>query len=99
MSSIAIMPPKKVDLPKDAAPADWTEFRQALLAMHEDLQRTLQQSILELGETLVNRLPNHNPRLAERAADGEHNPFANCNRGDHENMDHRVHRFPLGENV
>lgn len=94
------MPPKKVDAAKDGPVTDWTEFRQTLMAMHEDLQRTLQQSILELGETLLHRLPAQNPRLEEKEADDDRNPFANRRRlVENDNYDHRALRAPRAGNT
>lgn len=90
------MPPKKIDAPRDAAAADWTELRQTLVALHEDLQRTLQTSIMELGETLINRLPARNPLFEEWEQDN-HNPFARMNRfADNDNVNHNRRGYQAG---
>ena len=98
MNSPAIMPPKKVDVAKDAPIGDWAEFRQALFTMHEETQRTIQQSMHELGETLLQRFPANNPLLEGDGAEDNRNPFAKV-RGDIDNDDRRVHHAPRFANT
>lgn len=89
----SIMPPNKVDAPRDAVAADWTELRQTLVVLHEDLQRTLQRYIMELGETLINRMPATNPLFEELEHD-DHNPFARVNQlGDNANVNYNRYGY------
>ncbi|KFK35336.1 hypothetical protein AALP_AA5G271800 [Arabis alpina] len=66
--------------PKNKAVADstseWAELRHTLVAMQETIQHTIQASIQELGESLVQHL-GHLNQVREQEDDGENdNPFA-----------------------
>ncbi|CAA7052810.1 unnamed protein product [Microthlaspi erraticum] len=62
---------------------DWTELRSALLAMQENIQITISNSIQELTEAIVNRRDHHGRESDEEEEEEvEHNPFARRVRDD-----------------
>ncbi|CAL9218463.1 unnamed protein product, partial [Arabidopsis halleri] len=73
------MPPKTKTQPdqrNDAQATDWDELRSALLAMQENIQSTIHNSIQELGETLSQTLQNRNSQFGDNENLEEDNPFA-----------------------
>lgn len=80
------MPPKK----QTYAPisGDWAEFRQALLAMQENLQSTIHASFVELGVILADRLTQNNPLFNDNETEDDgslfHNLFARNRNQDQE---------------
>lgn len=76
------MPPKKQnDAPANNRDiADWTELRQTLVAMQENIQTTIQTTMLEMGDMLAQRhagqFPIHNEDEDDDFEDVRVNPFA-----------------------
>lgn len=70
------MPPKVNTDRREEPMNDWAELRRTLLAMQENLQATIHDSIHELVETVLHRREQHRGSQGNDSENDEDNPFA-----------------------